>query len=151
MMRAALILVLSLGCMDTTEVPTDAAPPRVLRCEVPRAITMVPSDEPPNQGVPVAAIGWTEGECALRAEVGHPDDLVVVADLTGFLAGSLSLVTVDGWRIVSSSLSSGPRTMLVGLPRDTDIEILLGRDDVRVELVMRVEGDEVIVVSMTLA
>lgn len=150
-MRAALLLVLSLGCTDATDTTNDAAPPRVLRCEVPRAITMVSSDEPPNPGVPVAAIGWTEGECVLRAEVGHLDDLVVVADLTGFLSGSLSIVTVEGWRIVSSSLSSRPTTMIVGMPRDTDVEILLGRDGVRVELVMRVEGAEVIVVSMALA
>jgi len=151
-MRIAWLLALVVGCGASTNAPTDAAPPLVLRCEVPRSTPLVASEEPPNAGVPVAAIGWSDGECTLRSETGHPDELVAIADLTGFFSGSLSLVSLGGWNIESSSLSTRPTTMLVGLPRDTDLELLLENDDdVRVRIVFRVEGDVVIVQSMTLA
>lgn len=151
-MRAALVLALFFGCGASTDAPTDAAPPLVLRCDVPRSAPLVASEEPPNAGVPVMAIGWSEGECTLRSETGHPDDLIAIADLTGFLSGSLSLVSLGGWNIESSSLSTRPTTMLVGLPRDTDLELVLeDDDDVRVRIVFRVEGDVVIVLAMSLA
>jgi hypothetical protein len=150
-MRPALVLALFVGCGASSEAPTDASPPLVLRCDVPRSIAMVASDEPPNPGVPVASIGWSDGECTLRSEIDDPDDLLAIADLTGVFSGSLSIVAVRDWRIVSSSLGSGPTTMIVGVPRDTDVELLLGRDGARVRIVLRVEGDVVVVVAMTLA
>jgi hypothetical protein len=150
-MRSALVLALLVGCGASTDAPTDAPTAPVLRCDVPRSIAMVASDEPPNPGVPVAAIGWSEGECTLRTEIDQPDDLLAIADLTGVFSGSLSIVAVRDWRIVSSSLGSGPTTMIVGVPRDTDVELMLGRDGVRVSIVLRVEGDVVIVLSMSLA
>lgn len=151
-MRVAWLFALFVvGCGDSMAAPVDAALPLELRCDVPRSVMLVASDEPPNAGVPVAAIGWSEGECTLRSETGHPDDLIAIADLTGFLSGSLSLVSLDGWNIERSSLSTRPTTMLVGLPRDTDLELVLERDDVYVRIVFRVEGDVVIVLSMSLA
>ncbi|MCU0672348.1 MAG: hypothetical protein MUE69_06090 [Myxococcota bacterium] len=150
-MRVAWLLALFVGCGVSTDAPMDAPPARVLRCEVPRSITMLASDEPPNPGVPIAVIGWSDDECTLRNEVGDDNDLLAVADLTGVFSGSLSIVAVEDWRIVSSSLGSGPTTMIVGVPRDTDVELLLGRDGVRVSIVLRVEGDVVVVVAMTLA
>ena len=148
---ASLFALFVIGCGQPMSAPVDAAPPLVLRCDVPRSIMLVASEEPPNAGVPVAAIGWSEGECTLRSETGHPDELIAIADLTGIFSGSLSLVSLGGWNVESSSLSTRPTTMLVGLPRDTDLELLLERDDVHVRIVFRVEGDVVIVLAMSLA
>ena len=128
-MRIGWLVALVVGCGASADSPSDAAPPLVLRCEVPRSTPLVASEEPPNAGVPVAAIGWSDGECTLRSETGHPDDLVAIADLTGIFSGSLSLVSLGEWNVESSSLSTRPTTMLVGLPRDTDLELLLENDD----------------------
>ena len=120
---------------------TDA---RVLTCDVPRSAELVPSASGSNAGVPLAGIGWTDGACVFYGDDGHPDIVLLVADLTGFLSGGLVAAPGRGWRTVSSSEG------LASLPRDTDIDVVVERDGVRVELTFRVEGDTVVLLAMRL-
>ncbi|MCA9617171.1 MAG: hypothetical protein R3B99_23400 [Polyangiales bacterium] len=147
-MRFVLVLAL-LGCGTSAVEPTDAPPPPVLTCDVPVETRLVASTEPPNAGVPMAGIGWDGTTCVFLPDQNATEHLIVLADLTGFLAGSLSVVSVNGWRIEESTLG-GPTTSIPGLPRDTDLRFVLRRDGVRVGITLRIEGEVVRVLAMSL-
>ncbi|MCB9616705.1 MAG: hypothetical protein H6722_30075 [Sandaracinus sp.] len=146
---ARFTLALLLACGTSSAEPTDAPPP-VLACDVPTGTTLVAATEPPNVGVPMASIGWDGETCVFPADPDSTQNILVLADLTGFLSGSLSGVSVNGWRIEESSLSSRPTTTVMALPRDADLRFVTSRDGVRVGITLRVEGEDVRVLAMSL-
>ncbi len=123
----------------------------VLECTPPLSITLSPSTDPPNAGVPTAGIGWAAGSCQVFDDETRPEVVLVVADLTGFLSGSLSAAADNRWVIESSSVGSAPTTYIAPLPRDVTVDVMLrNRDDagLRLALSFQVAGDVVTLLDM---
>jgi hypothetical protein len=103
----------------------------------------------------VAAVAWADEHCELGTDETREDALLVVADFTGtvFGAAGLSLNAVRNWNIVGSSLGGAPATYLAGVPRATDVTLVLEepRTRERATVTLRVDGDVVALLDMGLA
>ena len=154
-MRPLIALATTLlgACASTAAPRPDAATER-LECEAPLRAPLTPSVRPPNTGVPVAGFAWIDGRCAIELDETHPDQVLVIADFAGTIFRYLSANAANGWLIAETSHGSAPTTYIVEFGRDTDVTVVMERqerDGVRVEIVFRVESDgTVVLLSMRL-
>lgn len=135
------------GGRGGTDASVDA---RVLECDAPRSIPLTPSTHPPNTGLPMASIAWTGNSCALYADETHPDAILIIADTAGTWFDSGLVATADSaWFIAESSTGVMRATYITGVPRATDLHLVLESDEVRVAVDFRVDGDTVTLLAMS--
>ena len=143
-----LVLVLA-GCRGGSSVDA-SVDAQVLTCDAPLSMALTPSARPPNVGLPVASIAWTGDHCALYPDEGHPDTLLFLADSDGtwFDVGLIAQAN-SRWFIAEASTGAMRTTYLTGVPRDTDIHVVLESDDTQVAIDFRVDDDTVTLLAMS--
>ena len=126
-----------------------------LECATPLSTPLVPQTSGTTPGVPSMGVAWEGDHCAFVTDDTDPNLVLYIADFTGTALRDLVAARAGRWAIAWSSTEPGPTTYISGLPRDTDISVLMtradARSDVNVMITFRVEGSTLVLLSMHLA